>query len=402
MRERIRDFFLSQAQLPLETAILLIAGLMATLTGIFLFPVGTGALPYYKNGLYGLFLFIFALQMLTLGKTPFGDVSRSIPVIVIGIGIAITGIVTCFIPDLLSHIPRLLLFICFAPGGALLLLQMIFSKDKLRNWLRLGSLFRHLIFSCAAVYLLSILIGWLVLMSPKIDVAITALFVLTFGIAILYLAVVLRKVYLTYPEAETKDPGTGILSTDKMLLLVIGLFMVVLGALLIPVSLGQLPFAGSAQLGLLMVIFSIQMLALGSTPIGAFPRSRAMILVGFVFAGLGIISAVIPGILVGPLTLLIGLLNLFGGAISLGKMVFSKNQTPAGSPQTVLSVLRRLFITQLALALLSIMFGTSMLIPSLLPGLLVGVILFANGCLLLYLIYILISLDKVIKQLSQA
>ena len=375
---------------------------MATLTGIFLFPVGTGALPYYENGLYGLFLFIFALQMLTLGKTPFGDVSRSIPVIVIGIGIAITGIVTCFIPDLLSHIPRLLLFICFAPGGALLLLQMIFSKDKLRNWLRLGSLFRHLIFSCAAVYLLSILIGWLVLMSPKIDVAITALFVLTFGIAILYLAVVLRKVYLTYPEAETKDPGTGILSTDKMLLLVIGLFMVVLGALLIPVSLGQLPFAGSAQLGLLMVIFSIQMLALGSTPIGAFPRSRAMILVGFVFAGLGIISAVIPGILVGPLTLLIGLLNLFGGAISLGKMVFSKNQTPAGSPQTVLSVLRRLFITQLALALLSIMFGTSMLIPSLLPGLLVGVILFANGCLLLYLIYILISLDKVIKQLSKA
>jgi len=402
MRERIRDFFLSQAQLPLETAILLIAGLMATLTGIFLFPVGTGALPYYENGLYGLFLFIFALQMLTLGKTPFGDVSRSIPVIVIGIGIAITGIVTCFIPDLLSHIPRLLLFICFAPGGALLLLQMIFSKDKLRNWLRLGSLFRHLIFSCAAVYLLSILIGWLVLMSPKIDVAITALFVLTFGIAILYLAVVLRKVYLTYPEAETKDPGTGILSTDKMLLLVIGLFMVVLGALLIPVSLGQLPFAGSAQLGLLMVIFSIQMLALGSTPIGAFPRSRAMILVGFVFAGLGIISAVIPGILVGPLTLLIGLLNLFGGVISLGKMVFSKSQTPAGSPQTVLSVLRRLFITQLALALLSIMFGTSMLIPSLLPGLFVGVILFANGCLLLYLIYILISLDKVIKQLSQA
>ena len=279
---------------------------------------------------------------------------------------------------------------------------MIFSKDKLRNWLRLGSLFRHLIFSCAAVYLLSILIGWLVLMSPKIDVAITAVFALTFGIAILYLAVVLRKVYLTYPEAETKDPGTGILSTDKMLLLVIGLFMVVLGALLIPVSLGQLPFAGSSQLGLLMVIFSIQMLALGSTPIGAFPRSRAMILVGFVFAGLGIISAVIPGILVGPLTLLIGVLNLFGGGISLGKMVFSKSQTPAGSPQTVLSVLRRLFITQLALALLSIMFGTSMLIPSLLPGLFVGVILFANGCLLLYLIYILISLDKVIKQLSQA
>ena len=82
--------------------------------------------------------------------------------------------------------------------------------------------------------------------------------------------------------------------------------MLLLGILLIPVNLSQLPFSGSAQLGLLMVIFAIQMLASGSTPIGLFPRNWLMIIFGLLFAALGIISSIIPGILVKPLTILIG------------------------------------------------------------------------------------------------
>ena len=50
--------------------------------------------------------------------------------------------------------------------------------------------------------------------------------------------------------------------------------MVVLGVLLIPVNLGLLPFAPSSQLGLLLVIFSMQMMLLGETPVGTFSRSH--------------------------------------------------------------------------------------------------------------------------------
>jgi hypothetical protein len=386
------------ADLPLEVAILLIAGLMMLITGILLFPVSTGALPYYENGLYGLLLFIFALQIVTLGKTPFGDMSRSKPLIVIGVIIAAIGIVTCFIPDLLSQIPRILLFICFAPGGFLLLLQMFLSQEKLRTWVKYGGIFKHLIVGCGVVYVLSILIGLLILVQSMLTTAMTAVVGLIFGVAIIYLALVLRKIYLTYPEAENTNPGTVELSTDKMMLLITGVFMLLLGILLIPVNLSQLPFSGNAQLGLLMVIFAIQMLASGSTPIGPFPRNWLMIIFGLLFAALGIISSIIPGILVKPLTILIGVLNIIGGCITLVKTLLPRLKKPPKSGGQVPPILHKLFVTQLIMGFLSILFGSSMLVSHLLPGLIVGVVLFANGCVLMYLMSILLTLDKMISQ----
>ena len=388
----------NKADLPLEVAILLIAGLMMLITGILLFPVSTGALPYYENGLYGLLLFIFALQIVTLGKTPFGDMSRSKPLIVIGVIIAAIGIVTCFIPDLLSQIPRILLFICFAPGGFLLLLQMFLSQEKLRTWVKYGGIFKHLIVGCGVVYVLSILIGLLILVQSMLTTAMTAVVGLIFGVAIIYLALVLRKIYLTYPEAENTNPGTVELSTDKMMLLITGVFMLLLGILLIPVNLSQLPFSGNAQLGLLMVIFAIQMLASGSTPIGPFPRNWLMIIFGLLFAALGIISSIIPGILVKPLTILIGLLNIIGGCITLVKTLLPRLKKPPKSGGQVPPILHKLFATQLILGFLSILFGSSMLVSHFLPGLVVGVVLFANGCVLMYLMSILLTLDKMISQ----
>jgi len=387
-----------EADLPLEVVLLLIVGLMMLITGILLFPVATGALPYYENGLYGLLLFIFALQTITLGKTPFGDMSRSRPLIVIGMVIAAVGIVTCFVPDIFSQIPRIILFICFAPGGFLLLLRMIFSREKLRAWMQYGGIFHHLIFGCGAVYVLSILIGLLILVHSLLSTTMTAVVGLIDGVAIIYLAWVLRKIYRAYPEAENTNPGNVNLPVDKMMLLVTGIFMLLLGALLIPVNLGQLPFSGSAQLGLLMVIFAIQMLASGSTPIGPFPRNWLMIGFGLLFAALGIISSIIPGVMVKPLTIVIGLLNILGGIISLVKIVLPRLKKTGQPGGQVPPILQKLFITQLIMGLLSIMFGTSMLVSHLLPGLVVGVVLFANGCVLLYLMSILLTLDEMISQ----
>lgn len=395
-----RNQIAREAYLPLEVALLLISGLMMLITGILLFPVSTGSLPYYENGLYGLLLFIFALQMITLGKTPFGDMSRSIPLIVIGVVIAAIGIVTCFVPDIFSQIPRILLFTCFAPGGFILLLRMIFSRDKLQAWMRYGGIFHHLIFGCGAVYVLSILIGLLVLIHSLLSTTLTAVVGIIDGAAIIYLALVLRKIYGAYPEAENTNPGAVNLPIDKMMLLVIGIFMLLLGALLIPVNLGQLPFSGSAQLGLLMLIFAIQMLASGSTPIGPFPRNWLLVGFGLLFAALGIISSIIPDILVKPLIILIGVLNILGGLITLVKVIsprLKKAQSPGGQ---VPPILQKLFITQLVMNLLSIMFGTSMLVAHLLPGLVIGVVLFANGCALIYLMYILLTLDKMVSQLN--
>ena len=86
---------LKEADLPLEVVILLIAAMTLLITGVLLFPVSTGALPYYEDGLYGLLLVMFAVQTVALGKTPFGDMRRSKLPLVIGVAIAAVGIVTC-------------------------------------------------------------------------------------------------------------------------------------------------------------------------------------------------------------------------------------------------------------------------------------------------------------------
>lgn len=290
----------SRADLQLEVVILIIAGLIVSITGILLFPVATGSLPYYENGLYGLLLVMFALQIVSLGKTPFGDMNRSWLLVTAGIAVAAVGIVTCFVPDIFSEIPRLLLMLFFGPGGFLLFMQMVLSRDRLTNWLKYGGIFRHLIAGCSLVYLLSMVIALLLLNRNLLTTQATAAVVLAYGVSIIYLALVLRKIYLAYPQAEKKGGERVDLPMDRAMILLTGVFMVLLGLLLIPVNLGILPFSGSAQLGLLMVFFSVQMLASGSTPIGPFPRTWLMILLGLLFAALGTISCVIPEILVSP------------------------------------------------------------------------------------------------------
>jgi hypothetical protein len=389
-----------KAELPLEVVILLIAGMALLISGVLLFSVSAGALPYYENGLYGLLLVMFALQMITLGKTPFGDMRRSKLLLAVGAVIAAMGIATCFVPDIFSQTPRMLLFICFGPGGFLLLLQMLFAKDKFRLWAKYGGIFRHLILGCGAVYLLSMLIGLLIWQKSLLTTPVTASVILIFGTAVVYLAFVLWKIYRTYPEAEKPCEGDVELSTEQSMLLLMGIFMILLGVLLIPVNLGLLPFSGSAQLGLLMVMFAVQMLASGSTPIGPFPRSWLMIFLGLLFAALGIVSCIIPEILVPLLTILIGVLNIMGGVIMLGKLGLSHLGKPAEPHRTGPAILTKLFATQLIMNLLSIMFGASMLFAHLIPGLAIGVILASNGCVLLYLLHILKVLEKMRRNME--
>ena len=385
---------LKEADLPLETAILLIAGMTMLIAGILLFPVASGRLPFYEDGFFGLLLVMFSLQIITLGKTPFGDVHRSKKLLTVGVAIAAMGIVTSFIPEFSGRIPRALLVLSFGPGGFILLLQMLFSREKFRTWLQYGGIFRHLLVGCLMVYFISMMIAILILENSLLTVPLAAMTVMFYGVAIIYLAGVLRKIYRMYPEAEKyRDSDVGI-STEQLMLLLMAVFMVILGILIIPVNLGMLPFSGSAQLGLLMVMFAIQMLASGSTPIGAFSRSWLMVLLGLVFAAMGIVSCMIPGVLVSFLTVFVGILNILGGIIPLAKRFVPRKIGKEQKQGEIPPIVKRLFATQVGLNLLGILFGVSMLVSWLLPGVVIGLILAGNGCVLFYLLHILIDLEK--------
>ncbi len=381
-----------EAKLPLEVVILVIAGIVVLTTGVLLFPVYRGTLPYFENGLYGLLLIIFALQTITLGRTPFGDLARSKLILALGLIVASVGMVSCLVPIPIA-LPRIVLFVCFGPGGLALFLQLIFAEDKSKRWAKYGGIFKQLIYACGSVYVLSMAIAALLFDQRLLTTPMTAIAIIVFGAAICYLALVLSKIDRIYPEAA-KIPGGNIkLSTEQVMILFTSIFMVIIGIVLIPVNVGILPFSANAQLGVLMIIFSIQMLAFGNTPVGVFPRTWLVLAFGLIFALLGAISCIIPQILVPLLTVVVGVLNILGGVISLVKMILARGEHTNKPRETVPPMLTRLFITQLTLNLLQTLFGTSMLVPGVVSGLVIGVILAANGCVLLYLLHVLRLLD---------
>ena len=210
---------------------------------------------------------------------------------------------------------------------------------------------------------------------------------------ILSLTAVLYKVYALYPAAAKRPPGGISLSDERAVILITGIFMVLLGLLLIPVTFGLLPFSGSAQLGLLVVIMSIQMTAFGNTPLRSFTRTWPLVFFGLLFASMGIISCIVPGIMLPWLTLIIAFLNIGGGAIPLVKMLTSLFSGEQKKTAQMPPVITKLLITQTTLNTLSIIFGTSMLIRNLIPGPVIGIVLTANGAVLLYLLSLLSKID---------
>lgn len=398
----MRDRWSSKkADIPIDLVILIIAGMTMVIAGLLLFAVYAGIVPYYENGLYGLLIFIYAMQITVLGKTPFGDVSnRSLPLLILGIMVACVGIITSFIPDLLKNIPKVILFICFGPGGLLLLLQLFLSKDKFPLWKKKGGIFAILAVNCAAIYSLSVFISLLLINKNFVTGRFTAFSVLLYGALIFSLSVVLFRIYALHPASTQRPYGETLLPDDRTVILITGVFMVLLGILLIPVSIGLLPFSGSAQLGLLIVIMSIQMVAFGNTPIRSFTRTWPVVSVGLFFASMGIVSCIIPNILVPCLTVIIALLNIGGGVIPLTKLVSSRLRDKRAERTDVLPIITKLYLTQITLNVLSIIFGTSMLIKNLIPGLVIGVVLTANGVVLLYLLSILSEIDKIKKSMA--
>ncbi len=382
-----------RAALPLESALLLLVGLALLIAGAALLPVSAGRCPFNESGLHGLLLVLLALQTVALGKTPLGDAPRTRGWLAAGLAVAAVGIATCFSPGLFKHLPRWLLALWLGLGGLLLLLRMALSPDKLRAWLRGGCLLRRLAAACAAVYAGAMLLGLLIAMPNLLPLPLTAAALLAEGAALIWLAALLRAVYGAWPEAETPPAGPGELPADRALILLTALFMLILGGLLLPVSAGAIPFSASAQLGLLMVIFAVQMLASGSTPIGSFPRSWLMVGLGLGAAAAGMVSCMVPDTLVPGLTALVGTLNILGGAASLARLVGTLRRSPLRPGGPLGSLLLRLGATQAVMGLLTLLFGASMLVPRLAPGWLLGIILAANGGLLLYLLRLLAALD---------
>jgi len=412
-----------QFDLPLEVIVLLIYGTFMCLFGVLLHWIFAGALPYAPDSMYGLFLVLIAFQIVTLGRTPFGDLRRSWTLVAIGIGTAVIGMVGSFVPGHFSGTLRVLVGLLMTGGGAALLYQYAARADQARAWLKGPGILRVLAFSAASVYLLTLIAGLLTLFPSITTGPLTGILLIIYGISFLSLAWTLQEVGKAYGQEAIRAGMTQIsppghirdahhrFSRDAQLPLTVAIILIqavlltLLGILLFPVGVGLLPFSPDGQHGLTLVITAIQIIALGSTPVGEYRRSWLMVLFGMLFAALGIFSSIVPGVITGQTGLLLGLLNLVGGVLGLRRQLLSmlrRRRNPGAQADAVPPILRLLAHTPAMIAVVQIVFGLSIFLPTLLPAKVGAAMLVVNGLLLFALAGMVLKLSRLGKDPATA
>lgn len=197
-----------EVDLAIEVVILLVGGVFFLLYGLLLFPIITGVLPYSVDTARGLFLVLVALQIITMGKTPFGDLRRSWIVVILGIALMIVGTLGILFPGYLTLLVRVLTGVSLVVGGIAGLLQLFISEDKAKTWMPASQILRRLTFAAGFVYVMEILAGITVIPAMISDVTLNllaAVLLVIFGLSLFYLAWCIQKATSLYRTVEIKS-----------------------------------------------------------------------------------------------------------------------------------------------------------------------------------------------------
>jgi hypothetical protein len=202
-----------ELDLSVEVVLLLVFGLFFVLYGLLLFQINTGALLYSPDSTDGLFLVLVSLQIITMGKTPLGDLSRSWIVVMAGVGTAMLGCYATFVPGSVTVLVRVLAGLILVVGGLSLFVQLLTSEDKAKTWVKVGGILRQLTIVCGVVYVLEALVGVVALAGVVVRVPgitagpFVAALLLILGVSLFYCAWCVHKATTLYRPEETTAPA---------------------------------------------------------------------------------------------------------------------------------------------------------------------------------------------------
>jgi uncharacterized membrane protein HdeD (DUF308 family) len=414
-QQQLQSYIAKRAEIDLsiEVVLLIAGGVFFLLFGGLLFLIDRGMLPYSEGSMYGLFVVLVSMQIITMGKTPFGDVLRSWLVVIIGLLTAMLGTLAIFYPGYLSMTIRILAGLIVLITGALGLLQLFTAKDKARRWMKVPGILQQLTVACALVYIIEIVLGIFTLLPGIMPNLLTAVLLLVFGASLIFLAWCIHVANYQYRSTNSKivsDPSTPksgfwllretSLTVENTFNTYQGFLMVLLGILVLLMILGIFPsFNSDGQLGLLLVLTSLQLLALGQFVASQVTRSWLVIAFGILCAAAGIYSCIVPGVLTGVIQPLLGLQNIITGVLLLATKIIAPTvygiQHPPAEPVTLPPIIKRLFLVLTVTGIVAILFGINMLAPLLLPSLL-GMVVYAMLLPLLIIIMGSMSLITVV------
>lgn len=174
-----------------------------------------------------------------------------------------------------------------------------------------------------------------------------------------------REEYMTRGKPSDFFYRVPVFSPGILTVYTVGFLLFLLGIVVI-LSVFGYPVSLNGVYGLLVIMFFLQFLSAGSTPLGYVPRSVPVLLIGFAGTGLGILSCCIPGFLEWGICLLIAVLSITAGVVNMYSGCVRIRWT------------RLLRFNCLLCGMLSAMFGVNMLVPFVSPFY-VGMILLLFG-----------------------
>ncbi len=395
--------------LSIEVVLLLVGGVFYLLFGVLLFLIDRGLLPYSEGSLYGLFVVLVSMQIITMGKTPFGDLLRSWVVVIIGLVTAMIGTLAIFFPGHLVLGIRILAGLIILVTGALGLVQLFTLKDKARLWMKVPGVLQQLTIACTLVYAIEVVLGIITLLPGTLSNLVTASLCLAFAISLFFLARCIDAAHRQYPQGEkrtpsaTPQPGKRSCLFQEAPLTVANTFntyqgclMILLGFLILFNILGIFPsFNADGQIGLLLILTSLQLLALGQFVGSQLTRSWLVAVFGLFCAAVGIFSCITPGILTAIILPLLGLQNITTGVLLLFTQIIAPKihgiLHPPDNPVPPLPIITHLFAALTVTGVVTILFGINTLAPLFLPNLL-GVVVYTILLPLLVVIMGVLSL----------
>src|SRR5512137_2178721 len=109
-KQQMQSYVAKKAEIDLsiEVVLLIVGGVFFFLFGMLLFLIDKGMLPYSEGSMYGLFVVLVSMQIITIGRTPFGDVLRSWLVVIMGLLTAMLGTLAIFYPEYFNMTIRIL------------------------------------------------------------------------------------------------------------------------------------------------------------------------------------------------------------------------------------------------------------------------------------------------------
>jgi hypothetical protein len=278
--------------------------------------------------------------------------------------------------------------------------------------MKVPGILQQLTIACVLVYGIELLLGIITLLPGILPNTLTAVLCLIFGISLFFLAWCIHETHRLYRQEEEKRAPTAPSSVGRFCLLkeasltvgntfntYQGCLMILLGFLILFNILGLVPsFNSDGQTGLLLVLTSLQLLALGQFVGSEVTRSWLVVAFGLLCSAAGIFSCIVPGILAGIIQPLLGLQNITTGVLLLGTQIVAPTlygiRHPPAEPVTLPPIIRRLFLVLMVTGIVTIVFGINTIAPVLLPNLF-GMVAYAILLPLLVIIMGLLTLITV-------